>query len=78
MIYHRSLLGILKYAIPVTHRNQDYDEAGFQTLLSMQQQHFWYRGRHQFLLKAPDRFMPVTRSQLSAIDLGGGVGGGAT
>jgi len=75
MYYRRSSSGILKSAIPVTHRNQDYDEAGFQTLLSMQERHFWYRGRHRFLLKALDRFMPMTRSQLLAIDLGGGVGG---
>ena len=76
MIYHRSPSGIFKPAIPVTHRDNEYGEAGFKTLLGMQQQHFWYRGRHRFLLKALDRFMPKTRSQVSAIDLGGGGVGG--
>ena len=64
MIYHRSPSGIFKSAIPVTHRDHEYGEAGFKILLSMQERHFWYRGRHRFLLKALDRFILKTRSQL--------------
>ena len=34
----------------VTHRNNEYEESGFNTLLDMQSKHFWYRGRHRFIL----------------------------
>jgi len=33
------------------HRSHEYNESGFQTLLTMQKDHFWYRGRHRFLLE---------------------------
>lgn len=62
--------------VPIVHRDEEYDEGGFATLLSMQERHFWYQGRHRFLLHA-------VRAQLrqhpeatrSAVDLGGGCGG---
>jgi hypothetical protein len=38
----------------------------------MQERHFWYRGRHRFLLHALDRQRPVGSGPLSAVDLGGG------
>jgi SAM-dependent methyltransferase len=57
------------------HRSYEYDESGFQTLLSMQRDHFWYRGRHRFLLKAVNRYLPKSGQPLSGIDLGGGTGG---
>ena len=57
------------------HRCEEYDEAGFKTLLDMQHRHFWYRGRHRFLLAAVDRFLPKTVTGNDVIDLGGGVGG---
>ena len=41
----------------------------------MQERHFWYRGRHRFLLEAVDRYLPKSVQQRSAIDLGGGAGG---
>jgi len=75
MIYQRLSSGIFKPAIAVSHRDNEYGEAGFKLLLSMQERHFWYRGRHRFLLKALDRFMPKACSQLSAIGPGGGDGG---
>jgi SAM-dependent methyltransferase len=75
MTYHLTPTGIYRPSIPVTHRDEEYDQTGFDTLWDMQERHFWYRGRHRFLLKALDRFMPKTRSPLRAIDLGGGVGG---
>jgi SAM-dependent methyltransferase len=62
----------------VSHRNEEYDEHGFDMLFRMQRDHFWYRGRHRFLLAALEdqlssfSFSPDTRS---AIDLGGGCGG---
>jgi SAM-dependent methyltransferase len=54
-----------------------YESAGCQTLAAMQERHFWYLGRHRFLLHS-------LRTMLrrydkpgggSAIDLGGGCGG---
>ncbi|MBF0294235.1 MAG: class I SAM-dependent methyltransferase [Magnetococcales bacterium] len=75
------LAGIHHPPVPVSHRNEDYDESGFATLLNMQQRHFWYRGRHRFLLEAckPVLFRqdasPGTRSLPAVIDFGGGVGG---
>lgn len=44
-------------------------------LFQMQEKHFWYRGRHRFLLAAVDQFTRLHQSPLSAVDLGGGVGG---
>ena len=61
--------------ISVQHRSDEYDEAGFKTLLDMQERHFWYRGRLRFLLAAVDRFLPKTATGNDVIDLGGGVGG---
>jgi hypothetical protein len=61
--------------IPVQHRDEEYDERGFQTLLAMQRDHFCYRGRHRFLLEAVNRYLPKSGQPFSAIDLGGGAGG---
>jgi SAM-dependent methyltransferase len=63
---------------PAVHRDEQYEEAGFEILRDMQSRHFWYRGRHRFLLRAfkeqlGDRIAQV--GHLCAIDLGGGCGG---
>jgi SAM-dependent methyltransferase len=60
---------------PVTHRDDEYDQTGFALLRDMQKRHFWYRGRHRFLLGALDRHLPKSREPRTAIDLGGGAGG---
>jgi SAM-dependent methyltransferase len=60
---------------PVQHRSNEYNEAGFETLLNMQDIHFWYRGRHRFLMAAVDRYIAKTETKNDVIDLGGGVGG---
>ncbi|SDW04851.1 class I SAM-dependent methyltransferase [Thiocapsa roseopersicina] len=73
--YHRAEDGILEPSTPVQHRDDEYPEDGFATLWAMQERHFWYRGRHRFLLRALDRHHPVSAGPLSAVDLGGGVGG---
>jgi len=62
---------------PVDHRDDEYNPAGFDILRDMQQRHFWYRGRHRFLLRAlQDQIRRMPREGgLSGIDLGGGCGG---
>jgi SAM-dependent methyltransferase len=62
---------------PVIHRNKEHDEAGFDVLRDMQSKHFWYQGRHRFLLRALKEEVSNQpgRSGLSAVDLGGGCGG---
>ena len=67
--------GIYRPKIEVSHRDQEYDQDGFNILLHMQEKHFWYRGRHRFLLSALKRYMRSRKEEMSAIDLGGGVGG---
>ena len=67
--------GIHLPIIPVKHRNEEYGEGGFEILRDMQERHFWYRGRHRFLMEAVNRYLPKLGQPFSAIDLGGGVGG---
>ena len=60
------------------HRNDEYDEIGFEMLIRMQREHFWYRGRHKLLLNVLKKEMSRHFGQahnLRAIDLGGGCGG---
>jgi SAM-dependent methyltransferase len=62
----------------VTHREEEYDSRGFQLLRRMQNSHFWYRGRHRFLLHAVERFVPDSDNATASrrvVDLGGGCGG---
>jgi SAM-dependent methyltransferase len=75
--YTIGALGVRVPRVPVAHRADEYDPAGFRTLLHMQERHFWYRGRHRFLLHAlrtSVRGHPG-RTGLRAVDLGGGCGG---
>jgi SAM-dependent methyltransferase len=71
--------GILMPSTPMVHRDKEYDQQGFDALLPMQKAHFWYRGRHRFLLAAVRRTLNVSKGasqqHLSAVDLGGGCGG---
>ncbi len=67
--------GIFEPSTPVRHRDDEYPEDGFAALWAMQERHFWYRGRHRFLLHALDRYRPANAGPLSTLDLGGGVGG---
>ena len=70
--YQRGQDGIFEPSTPVQHRDDEYPEDGFATLFAMQERHFWYRGRHRFLLHAVDRYCPASAGPLSAVDLGGG------
>ena len=71
--------GIFVPTAPVRHRDDEYDPAGFETLIAMQRRHFWYQGRHRFLLAAVRRRLGQTHREagapLAAVDLGGGCGG---
>lgn len=73
MEYSLDSSGIYRPPIPVVHRNEEYPETGFNTLLEMQFKHFWYVGRHKFLLACLNKHLK--KSHRLAIDLGGGVGG---
>lgn len=72
MIYKLDSFGINRPITPVSHRDDEYQEAGFKTLLEMQDRHFWYVGRHKFLLGCLSRHLKKSHKNL--IDLGGGVG----
>ncbi len=64
--------------VPPVHRDADYDSSGFESLRAMQGRHFWYRGRHRFLLHfthAIARTLGRRGVRPSAVDLGGGCGG---
>ena len=70
--------GLFVPEVPIAHRDDEYDQRGFDALWEMQVRHFWYRGRHRFLLHAARRALRdlcPSRSSLSMIDLGGGCGG---
>jgi SAM-dependent methyltransferase len=62
----------------VVHRDEEYDSREFAMLRNMQERHFWYRGRHRFLLHAVRRTIaagPPPASPVRIVDLGGGCGG---
>jgi SAM-dependent methyltransferase len=61
----------------VTHREEEYGSQGFDILAAMQHRHFWYRGRHRFLLRAVERHLraAVNCARPRVIDIGGGCGG---
>ena len=62
----------------IVHDEENYPEAGFDILARMQQNHFWYVGRHRFLLTALRKVaarQQENREPISVIDLGAGCGG---
>ena len=75
MKYVLSPDGIYRPDVPIQHRNEEYDQSGFEILCAMQEQHFGYRGRHRFLLASVERLLLNDTAPLNALDLGGGVGG---
>ncbi len=58
----------------VVHRDDEYDPRGFALLWDMQERHFWYRGRHRFLLRSVTQHLPKAAVP-RVVDLGGGCGG---
>lgn len=75
--YKKSQDGIFRPTWQISHREEEYDTAGFATLYEMQEKHFWYGGRHRFLMHALDCYLPQSSDHPAVIDLGGGVGGWA-
>ena len=81
MTYSRQANGIFMPTVPVIHRDDEYDSRGFSLLRDIQSRHFWYRGRHRFLLGALKLHLSksfLAGNALAAIDLGGGCGGWIT
>jgi hypothetical protein len=52
MNFTRDAEGIYTASSFQSHRSDEYQETGFDTLLDMQAKHFWYVGRHRFILSA--------------------------
>ena len=69
--------GIYEPEFVTPHKDLDFDERAFATLLEMQESHFWYLGRHKFIKNATTRHILSTGAGagMSVVDLGGGVGG---
>jgi hypothetical protein len=58
----------------VNHRDHEYDSRLHVLLQGMQERHFWYRGRHRFLLEAVHRQTGRAINEGGArhvVDLGG-------
>jgi SAM-dependent methyltransferase len=72
--YLQNASGVFQPSVPVTHCDEHYESSAFDTLLDMQERHFWYRGRHRFLHHAVHHQL-CGKGQNSAVDLGGGCGG---
>lgn len=69
--------GLFVPKVPIEHQDEEYHPNGFDTLREMQSRHFWYQGRHRFLLSAVGRIIATLRRErreLGAIDLGAGCG----
>lgn len=77
--YHRSGEGIWRPALGLKHRDEEYDSAGFDILAKMQEDHFWYRGRHLLIDREFQHEISVRedlrRRAVHIVDLGGGCGG---
>ena len=69
--------GIFRPPLPVEHDDAAYDVAGFEMLEAMQARHFWYRGRHRFLVRALADAMRAGNwpEPPRTIDIGCGCGG---
>ena len=71
--------GVFVPESPLRHRDDEYNPVGFNRLCAMQERHFWYVGRHRFILRSLLRFVGSQASpkvpSLSGLDLGGGCGG---
>jgi SAM-dependent methyltransferase len=80
MTYSRQANGIFMPDVTVIHRDEEYDSRLFSLLRDIQMRHFWYLGRHRFLLRALNLHLPGSfgTNTLAAIDLGGGCGGWIT
>ena len=78
MNYYSLNDGIYRPSFSVVHNNCEYDESGFKTLVKMQEQHFWYKGRHRFLEHAVKRYVKSVTHGHRFVDMGGSTGDGYT
>jgi len=77
-IYAKQSVDIIQPSAPVVHRDEEYESKQFDVLLKMQLEHFWYQGRHRFLLRALKNELSnqnLDFRNLRCVDLGGGCGG---
>jgi hypothetical protein len=76
MTYSLNVNRIFAPDTAVVHRDEEYESDGFEAIRDMQSRHFWYQGRHRFLLRAlKTNLRRLERNEgLAAIDLGGGDG----
>jgi SAM-dependent methyltransferase len=73
--YERDQRGIYRPPFRIQHREEDYPTEGFHALQAMQRDHFWYRGRHRFILHFTRQIAQQSADELDGVDLGGGCGG---
>ena len=76
--YLQNANGVFQPDRAVAHRDEEYDQRGFDLLSEMQLRHFWYQGRHRFLFHATTQALQGGRGSaggLRVVDLGGGCGG---
>ncbi len=74
MSYSLDETGIMRPESGITHRDEEYAESGFEILKRMQSNHFWYIGRHRFLLASVRHHLDRS-GRRAAVDMGGGCGG---
>jgi len=77
--YRLSAEGIWTPIFGLMHRDEEYDPAGFDVLVKMQADHFWYRGRHRLIDREFQRAIGDRAGRgwpaPEVVDLGGGCGG---
>lgn len=74
----RKYKGIFITQKSVRHRDGEYDSNHFDETVRIQNGHFWFRGRNEFLLnvlRSKTSGIPWKTPSLHAVDLGGGCGG---
>lgn len=76
MDYRLDEKGLFKPNFEIEVRGEDYPAGGFEQLYQMQRKHFWFVGRHKFLLELLTRVCKASgRVKLSILDAGCGAGG---
>ena len=62
--------GIYRPIIPITHRDKEYDQSGFDMIFQNQEKHFWHCGSIRYLAdRGLDRFQALALSDSADTDL---------